>query len=402
MESFCFTICNVAYLPRALALSHSVYLNDGHKVHIVIFDSKRTLNLKYDFCEISWLEDYSIKDTLNLAFKYDVVEFSTALRPWFADYFLKRNAKVIYLDPDMLVYNKLDNILSELDQNPIIITPHYTNPQNFDQKDSDLSLMRFGAFNFGFFAVNNSDESFKFLSWLTHRCYHLCYSESQFGLGTDQKWVGIAPCFFPNLSISFNLGYNVAYWNTHERVISNINGVYFVNGEFPLVFFHFSAYDSIEPKNLSHSPGCNQRNEQRLDLIEISLNYAKELKKFELPEEITKEYAYDYFSNGDKISPTLRRAYASIIEELPDNHNPFDANGIVHTFAKKNHLIGNSKKPVSNERFNDLDNYKTQFKIVTLFMRLIIRFLGPYRAMNFSRLLVFVSSYRQYRRLWKL
>lgn len=401
MDSFCFTICNVAYLHRALALANSVYSNDGLKVHIVVFDKKRNLNLNYHFCEISWLEDYSIKDTLKLAFKYDVVEFSTALRPWFADFFLRKYPKVVYLDPDMLVYNKLDGIFSELDHKPIIITPHYTTPQDVNEEESDLALMRFGAFNFGFFAVANSDEGFQFLSWLTHRCNHLCYSESQFGLGTDQKWVGIAPCFFPNLSISFNLGYNVAYWNTHERMISKIDGVYFVNNKFPLIFFHFSAYDTKNPKNLSHSPGCRQKREQREDIIEISTDYALELEKFQLSKEVKKEYAYDFFSNGDRVSPTLRRAYAAIIKELPDNHNPFDSEGMVHSFARRNYLIKNSEVLVSNERLNDLTKYKIQFKIITLFMRLIIRILGPFKSMNFSRLLVYISSFRQYRDLWK-
>jgi len=150
MKSVVYTICNVAYLPRALALSESVLDKAGLKVQIIIFDQKRELNLDYEHSVISWLEDYQIPMYKQLAFKYDILEFATSLRAWFAIYFLQSNDKVIYLDPDMLIYDNLNGILSDLDHYPIILTPHYTKPQNYNDVDSDLSIMKFGAFNLGF------------------------------------------------------------------------------------------------------------------------------------------------------------------------------------------------------------------------------------------------------------
>lgn len=393
-----FTICNVAYLSRALALSESVWNYSKINTAIIILDEKRTLKLPEHNAIISWLEDYNVPEYKTLAFKYDILEFATALRPWFAEFFLKRNEKVVYLDPDMLVYNSLDIIFSDLDKHPIILTPHYTIPQNYNEVDSDLSMMRFGSFNFGFFALNNNNESFEFLNWLSKRCYHLCFAESQFGLSTDQKWVSIAPCFFPNIHISFNLGYNVAYWNMHERVINKVNNQYFINNTFPLIFFHFSSYDLNSPDNLSKNEHCPQIKEQRKEIIEISNNYLKVLNKFNIAG--NKKYAYDFFSNGSIITPTLRRAYASIINELPD-HNPFNSNGSVFKFAKKNHLLVKEKHKYIVQGYKDINQHKGKFKFIILIMRIVLRILGPYQAMNFSRLLVYISSYRQFRSLWK-
>jgi len=399
MKSVVYTICNVAYLPRALALSESVLDKAGLKVQIIIFDQKRELNLDYEHSVISWLEDYQIPMYKQLAFKYDILEFATSLRAWFAIYFLQSNDKVIYLDPDMLIYDNLNGILSDLDHYPIILTPHYTKPQNYNDVDSDLSIMKFGAFNLGFFALKNVQESFDFLTWLSHRCYHLCFAESQFGLHTDQKWVSIAPCFFPNIHISFNLGYNVAYWNMHERTLSKNDNKYYINEKFPLIFFHFSSYNESHPNNLSKMSSL-QIDEQRIDIIELSNEYSTILKKYDL-KNIDKKYEFDYFSNGTIVTPTLRRAYASIVDELPQ-HDPFDANGIVYKFAKKNHLLVKKAPNYKLEGYQNINEYKSKFTLVTLIMRLVLWFLGPYKSMNFSRLLVFMSSYRQFRSLWKL
>jgi len=399
MKSVVYTICNVAYLPRALALSESVLDKAGLKVQIIIFDQKRELNLDYEHSVISWLEDYQIPMYKQLAFKYDILEFATSLRAWFAIYFLQSNDKVIYLDPDMLIYDNLNGILSDLDHYPIILTPHYTKPQNYNDVDSDLSIIKFGAFNLGFFALKNVQESFDFLTWLSHRCYHLCFAESQFGLHTDQKWVSIAPCFFPNIHISFNLGYNVAYWNMHERTLSKNDNKYYINEKFPLIFFHFSSYNESHPNNLSKRSSL-QIDEQRIDIIELSNEYSTILKKYDL-KNIDKKYEFDYFSNGTIVTPTLRRAYASIVDELPQ-HDPFDANGIVYKFAKKNHLLVKKAPNYKLEGYQNINEYKSKFTLVTLIMRLVLWFLGPYKSMNFSRLLVFMSSYRQFRSLWKL
>jgi hypothetical protein len=113
-------------------------------------------------------------------------------------------------------------------------------------------------------------------------------------------------------------------------------------------------------------------------------------------------YGFDYMSGGEYISPALRRAYACVLSELPKGHDPFDSNGVVGRFARKNYLFEKKVVPYKTSGFADLPKNKRQLEIVYFIMRILLRMFGPNRFQNLSRLLVYISSYRQNRGLWKL
>jgi hypothetical protein len=137
------------------------------------------------------------------------------------------------------------------------------------------------------------------------------------------------------------------------------------------------------------------------EFIELSKAYKQSLcaKNIEVP---TTKYGFDYMSGGEYISPTLRRAYACVLDELPSNHDPFNSKGIVGVFARKNYLFESKNSVYVSNSYGDVDSHKYKFLVVYFFMRIILRILGPNRFSNFSRLLVYLSSYRQNRGLWKL
>jgi len=401
-----FTVCNIAYLPKALVLAKSVLKFNDIKLKIFLVDRKSEMDIsKYD-ADLIWIEDIDIPNFNQLAFKYDVIEFCTSLKPYLALKLLETNKKVIFFDPDICTYDSVTSILNALEFHSIILTPHYTTPLSNHKKpgwNNDLGMMRFGSFNLGFFAVKDSLQGLDFLKWWSERCMQLCYKESQFGLSTDQKWISIAPCFFKDLHVSFNLGYNVAPWNIFERSIKkNENGNYIINDVYPLVFFHFSNFDKMDvgySKEMSNYSGEINRS----CLFELGTEYLKSLSQEEMKVE-KKVYSFDYMTGGEYISLTLRRAYASIISELPQNHNPFDSKGLVGYFAKKNHLFERKIKvePKKSIGFQDIEANKTKIKYIYKLMRIILRLIGPNKFNDLSNLLVYLSSYRQNRGLWKL
>lgn len=396
-----FTVCNLAYLPKALVLAESLLKFNNCKLHIFIIDKKADVELPVSLSKFTWIEDVGVPNLYQLAFKYDITEFSTSVKPFITLKLLESFDKVIFLDPDTCVYHSLDGIFDELNEHPIVLTPHYVTPQNNDLAESDVGMMRFGSFNLGFYAVNRSEEALSFLRWWCDRCFRFCYFEAQFGLSTDQKWVSIAPCFFPNLYVSFNMGYNMAFWNVHERVLGkSSDGKYIVNSQYPLIFFHFSSFDEINPELLSKRV-FPERGKGRKDWLDISMSYKKALQTHAI-EDARKRYAFDYMSNGDYISPTLRRAYASVVMEFPSDHDPFDSNGVVGQFARKNFLLEKQKRPYVAESYGAMANHKVKFAIINIMMRLLLRILGPNRFANFSRLLVYLSSFRSNRDLWKI
>lgn len=396
-----FTVCNLAYLPKALVLAESLLKYEGKKLNIYIFDRKVSVKLPESIAKFIWIEDVGVNNLYQMAFKYDVTEFSTSLKPFLAIQLLESFDSVIFLDPDTCLYHSLESIFMDLDKFPIILTPHYTLPESNKIQNSDISMMRFGSFNLGFFAVSKSEEGLNFLHWWSDRCIRYCYFETQFGLSTDQKWVSIAPCFFQNLHISFNLGLNVAMWNAQERKITvNEKGCYIVNDKFPLIFFHFSSFDEKNPELLSKRDFSEKKKERKdLEVLAVEYQVALQGKKIEASKI---KYSFDYMNNGDYISPTLRRAYASVVAELPVDHDPFDINGVVGKFAKKNHLLEKLTKQYAPSGFEDIRLNKIKFKILNWLLRLVLRILGPNQFSNFSRLLVYLSSYRINRSLWKI
>lgn len=394
-----FTVCNIAYLPKALVLAESLQKFKHPKLKIYLFDRKTDkvdLEQFYSIAQFVWIEDIGYEGLEQLAFKYDITEFSTSLKPWIALDLLKFSEKVVFLDPDTCLFSSLDRLSELLDEKEIILTPHYITPE----PASDLGMMRFGSFNLGFFAVRKTPEAIRFLEWWSDRCLESCCFETQFGLSTDQKWVTIAPCFFPTLYISFDLGYNVAFWNMHERVIDAAEETgYVVNGKYALVFFHFSAFDEKNPQFLSKRP-FSTKTKGRKDYMPLVLTYKEALDgyKDKVP---NVAYSFDYMSNGDYISPTFRRAYASVLPELPVNHDPFDSSGVVARFGSKNYLLRNNGSYKSTG-FGDLKDNRVKLRVINTGLKLALRIFGPNRMMNFSRLFVFLSSFRMNRDMWKL
>ena len=396
-----FTVCNIAYLPKALVLAESVQRLAGKKLNVVLFDRKQKFRHPADEINVIWIEDLGIEKLDELAFLYDIIEFSTSLKPFVARSLLQAHEKVIFLDPDTCLYKPLDSILADLDQHPILLTPHYTTPQPRTSHESDLAMMRFGSFNLGFFAVRRSTDATAFLSWWHERCTDFCFMESQFGLSTDQKWVTIAPCLFPALKVSFNLGYNMAPWNTFERELTlDAGGSYAVNKLVPLVFFHFSNFDATDPqylnKRASSESGVHYPN-----LLRLTEHYAKRLNE-EAARVDKVKYSYDYFSDGSYISPTLRRAYAAVRSELPPGHDPFDAKGPVGAFAHKNYLVQAQGTTYKYPVMRQASQHGRVLKWIHRAMRVALRLVGPNRFYDLTKLFVFLSVLRLQRGMWRL
>jgi hypothetical protein len=397
-----FTVCNIAYLPKALVLADSLTQHHQTKLNVILFDKKQELTPQPSAIEVTWLEDLGFPEWKQLAFMYDIIEFSTSLKPFIALKLLETHRKVIFLDPDTAVYSSLTPIEQDLDTYPVVLTPHYLRPQPDTEGESDLAMMRFGSFNLGFFAVRQGEQASYFLNWWHRRCVDFCFMESQFGLSTDQKWVSIAPCFFDFLKISFNPGYNAAPWNTFERRLTAKEGDrYLVNDVFPLIFFHFSNFDHNDPQYLNKRASSETGVAYEL-LEELALDYSRKLKQYEISF-MHVPYTYDFMSDGCYISPTLRRAYANVRKLMPPDTDPFDSEGRVGDFARKNRLfIKGVQVRYRYPGFRDAQNNGTTLVLIYWSMRLFLRIFGPNRFYDLSKLMVYLSVFRKQNRYWKI
>jgi hypothetical protein len=173
-----------------------------------------------------------------------------------------------------------------------------------------------------------------------------------------------------------------------------------VNSSQPLIFFHFSAFDAAHPERLSKRvlPFPDKLNDT---VVELAKSYGAAVQAHARAVPSTR-YAFDFMSNGAYISPTLRRAYAARYQELSSIADPFDAASEMAAFITGNHLQSKGQGAYGMQGFEAVSRHRRIFSVLNFFMRSMLYFMGPNRFMNFSRLLVYLSSYRLNKGLWRV
>ncbi len=389
-----FTACSVNYLAKAMAMCHSALdHNPDIALVILLVDKKRSITLNDSRVSLLWAEDLGFPDYLQCAFKYNIIELNTALKPFTALKLLEDYKKVIYLDPDVCVFSPLFSVISSLDEHSTVFTPHAMSPYLGSGRPGDQDLLRFGCFNLGFFAANDSSDAKILLEWWHRQCLDHCFYEPQVGLGVDQKWIDLAPAFFNGVHILKDPGLNVAFWNLHERRLNNSPAGWLVNDVTPLGFVHFSSFVEndraiVADKQTRYEVGSRPDFSQVGDVYRQYLASAKKMVRIE-----NAKYGYARFDNDLSISPSLRRFYAVHKEDrfkaCPD---PFIASGPVYTFAKKNNLLSFKPAIVEHTNFKATNGYLKEQRMISAAFRWILRLLGPDRYFTLLRYLAHYSS----------
>lgn len=389
------TICSINYIGKALVLfdTYSKH-HPGHDFYLLLVDRKIELQIDRVNLNIIWAEQLNLPDFLSHAFAYDVIEFNTNVKPTALQFLLSKYDAAIYLDPDIKVYSPLDSVFDELSKSSVVVTPHANTPVLDGNKPDDLELLKFGAFNLGFVGVRQCDEGYAFLNWWSARCLEHGYYEPQIGLAVDQKWVGLAPCFFPNLKILHDPGLNVAFWNLHERRLLKAGELWLVNGDVRLKFIHFSSFSVgipglVAQKQTRFPPGS------RSDFTILAEEYEKDLIDAASEQYSSYKYGFDYFDDGTYITPALRRFYGGLrTTKFQLELNPFENEGAVKRFASRYSLLipGNAKS--KRHIFKDMGAYKSQIRVINVALRVALYVLGPERYFNLMRYLAHISSLR--------
>lgn len=253
-----FTLCSNNYLAQAKTLGDSLIEHNPEYRFVIGLVDKKVADIDYDFFsphEVVEAEFTGIPNFDDLSQRYDIIELNTAVKPFFFKYLFQTNPEVrgvLYLDPDMLVFSSLEQIYADLDVHSLVLTPHILNPIPLDgHEPCENVFLTYGTYNLGFIGVANEPEGRRFLDWWGERTHALGYIKTEQGMFVDQLWLNLAPVFFDNVKVSLDPGLNVSYWNLQERAICRRNNAYFINNEFPLVFYHFSSYRFAEPLRMS-------------------------------------------------------------------------------------------------------------------------------------------------------
>lgn len=250
-----FTLCSANYLAHAKVLGDSLLEhNPEYKFAIGLVDRiPEGLDAPYWHPhELVPVEQLNIPEFGEIVRDHDVVELNTLVKPFYIEYFYRRDPKVdavIYLDPDILVCGSFGRLVDKLRRYAIVVTPHSC---TFDDSEANLyyegGMLTTGIYNLGFIGTSRSDTVFVFLKWWQKRVLHCCHIRQGRGAFVDQLWINLVPLYFSDVYVEKDPGYNMCYWNHFERHLSRRNGSYLVNGKHDLVFVHFSSYTPMTPE----------------------------------------------------------------------------------------------------------------------------------------------------------
>lgn len=277
-----FTICSANYLAQAITLGKSLQATNPDipfRIYLVDrLEGREEVRERVPFKLIE-IEEVPVTDFEGMVLRYNVVELNTSVKPYIFDHIFKTELdiqKIVYLDPDIMVFQPLIHLFETLDNYNIVVTPHILTPSDDNPNvPQESSFLATGMYNLGFIAVKRSGETCLFLDWWKEKLLHQGYNLLDYHLFYDQKWINFAPVFFYGVYIEKNVAYNMAPWNLHERVLNKENQIYIVNKMEPLLFFHFSSYSTKNPNKISvHT---KYTFELRPDLIEIIQLYHSQL-----------------------------------------------------------------------------------------------------------------------------
>lgn len=391
-----FTICAKNYLAQALTLRES-FLKHNPSLNFFIFLADKIDGVE-DVDGIVVLDKSWIPDWVNMAFKYDVIEFNTSIKPFcFGKLFKEGYEKVIYLDPDIYVTRPLDYIYECLNNKSVVLTPHYCDiEEHFDGAVSEETFNKVGIYNLGFCALKNDKVGQEIAKWWQNRLQYKCYSQSSEGLFVDQKWMDYIPGFFPDATcVSSHHGMNVAIWNLHERelFIDEKQGYMIrrkkTGDEFPLLFFHFSGFDPFETTvinrrhpqfNVTTYPSFKPIIEEYRERV-----YANGYDRFS-----KMTYGFNHYIDGSVITPLQRRIFRVYLNEHKVEFNPFEINTPFYKILKNSRLLlkastkQNGFASYTKEEKNK--GKKLENKVVKPMLRLALRFLGAERYAMLIRL----------------
>jgi glycosyltransferase involved in cell wall biosynthesis len=283
-----------------------------------------------------------------MAMCYEVMELSTALKPWLMRLLLQRSGggPVLYLDPDILVLARLDPVTALLGEHHVVLTPHTTEPIPRDGRQAcEVDILASGVYNLGFLGLSAGCEPF--LEWWSERLRLDSIVDHANMLFTDQRWIDLAVPYFEHHLLR-DPGYNVAYWNVYQRPVEQVGADYLAGGE-PLRFFHFSGFDPLRPHILSKHQGDRPRVllSEHPTVASLCREYASRLLAEGYLDARPVPFAWATLPDGTAIDKRMRRAYRTGLIRTdahgeprpPDPFDPAGAEALYSWFATPDKLL---------------------------------------------------------------
>lgn len=308
--NLCFTVATINYIKNSMLVRDSFLThNPDWRFIILVADMISDRNAVNEMLEyrkkgaefvffteiLPKCQDYPVGE---VASSYGSFEIAASLKAFgFRHFFNLGWKKVFYVDSDMKFYNSVSEALHKLDEYDAVLTPHMMSPYPDDGMiPKNIVRNVSGLTNTGFVAINNTDDGNKLVDFWMRCLKNKDNRRIDDGKVRDQFWTVWFPYLSDKVCILKDMGYNVSYWNLHERGISRKEGVWFSNDR-PLVFFHFAGL-------LKDNPECLSKHQTRYKLSDFS--------------DDLKDLFYDYIDDLNSRSSCLTAKMPRFSSYLPN------------------------------------------------------------------------------------
>lgn len=360
-------------------------------------------NLPANVVFVNELECYTDGEWTDMAYKYDLTEFCTAIKPaCFEHLFSQGYQQVVYFDPDIYIFSPIDCVFEKLQQYDVALTPQIAGIHvDYRGEHPEWAMNVNGIFNLGFCAMRNSELTQQVVQWWKQRLKDNCFMDRSTGNFTDQKWMDWMPGFLgsEHLYVFHDLGMNMAPWNFFERELLQKDGhivVRYRTDDCPqredrLVFIHFAGYDYQKMKQGIISRKRIENLEEYPDLQLATDIYKKAIIQSQevFDSFIAEPYSYACYDNGMPISKFHRRLYHGMTLEGKKFDHPFSAApGTFYALLKKRGMTILEKFDNLNQR--NMSGLSKKKRMIGMLFGML------YRLMGFKRYALFVKSLYHY------
>lgn len=344
----------------------------------------------------SVLKQLSEEEWTDMAFKYDLTEFCTSIKPFCFEYLFSLGyEKAYYFDPDIYVFSSIESIIQSLDSHSVALTPQIAGIHaNYTGEHPEWAMNVNGIFNLGFCGIRNNDWGNRVVQWWKERLRDQAFADRSVGQFTDQKWMDWMPGFLGDqLQVLQSLGMNLAPWNYFERKVSTDKDghirVSYRTEDMPqrndrLVFVHFAGYDYAKLKKGIVSRKRIEDLKEYDDLAIINNIYRDAMIESAATFDsfIDQPYSYATYDNGVPIAAFHRRLYHGMGKL---SASPFSTEkGSFYALIQKKGMIINEK--IDNVSRRNIGNLESKHKMLSYLYK------GLYRLMGYKRYVMFLKS----------
>ncbi|HYH18860.1 MAG TPA: tetratricopeptide repeat protein [Azospirillum sp.] len=295
-------------------------------------------------CPLVRLQAFLTPKIQDMAIYYSAYEMCGNIKPYFLQYLFDATSapKIIYLDSDLFVTGRFDATIEVLDAVEMTAAPHTLTPIPDDgQEPSDLTIAVNGVYNTGFMGFRRSAAGRSLLAWIAERVYRRGFNAFSRGMFCEQRFFNLGVSFhYDRFRPIMEAGYNVAYWNLHERVVTRQGEAYFVNGE-RATYFHLSGFELTDRKRLSaHDQRYTLADHPQAGILAVLAGEYESLFA-RVPFAPAGGYRFDVH-NGIRLTPDMRMHY--------HRHGTLDAVVSLEDALKAGRRLRNAGNYVEAER----------------------------------------------------